>query len=213
MDPLWIGLISIAALILVCAMGIHVAFSLMLVAGGGFIILVNPETLYGFARMTAVQWSYNFSLAVIPLFMLMGYVFGESGVAPEVFYACRAWFGRLPGGLAVATTFANGAFGAMSGSSLAAVAMFNRLAFPEMWKAGYDKRLCAGVITVTGTLAGIIPPSITIVLVGMLTDISIGQLLLAGYFTGINEPDANGNFLTHLDLPGIDIQAAQFKVS
>jgi C4-dicarboxylate transporter, DctM subunit len=115
----------------------------------------------------------------------MGAVAGNTGIGTALFRAAVAWFGRLPGGLAVATNWACAGFGAASGSSVAAAAVMARLAVPEMLRRKYDKGLATGVCASGGTLDALIPPSISFVIYGIFAEVSIVKLLLAGILPGI----------------------------
>jgi tripartite ATP-independent transporter DctM subunit len=117
--------------------------------------------------------------------VLLGAIVNSSGISTALFRAARLWFGRLPGGLAVAANMACAGFGAASGSSVAAAAAMARIATPEMIKAGYDKSLATGVVACGGTLAALIPPSILFVLYGIFAEVSIVQLLIAGIIPGL----------------------------
>jgi tripartite ATP-independent transporter DctM subunit len=127
----------------------------------------------------------SFTLAVIPLFILMGSLATQAALTTDLYRAAYNWLGRLPGGLAMATTLASAAFGAACGSTVVNAAVFTRMALPEMTKFGYDKRLSAGCIAASGTLASLIPPSILMVVYAVITEQSVGVLLIAGLLPGI----------------------------
>jgi tripartite ATP-independent transporter DctM subunit len=127
----------------------------------------------------------TYSLSVIPLFILMGVFALHGGIGKELYGACIKWLGRLPGGLAMATTAANGLFGACSGSSLAATATFTKLALPEMTRYNYDKRLSVGAIAASGSMAAMIPPSGMMVIFCTFSDVSLGKILVGGVIPGI----------------------------
>jgi len=127
----------------------------------------------------------RYSLSVLPMFILIGLLAFHAGLTQRAFAAARAWAGRLPGGLAVATVFATAGFAAVSGASTATAAVFTRVSVPEMLKAGYDPRLAAGVVAAGGTLASLIPPSAILVLYGIIVEESVGALLLAGFVPGV----------------------------
>jgi len=127
----------------------------------------------------------SFHFSVIPMFLLMGFFAMQAGIGKDLFDACTKWLGRLPGGLAVATTGAAAAFGAASGSSVGSAMLFTKLALPEMAARGYDKGFGAACIAIAGTLAVLIPPSALMVVYGILTNSSIGELLIAGIIPGI----------------------------
>ena len=120
-----------------------------------------------------------------PMFILMAEFVILSGVADDLFKAASTWVGRVPGGLGMATALAGAGFGAISGSSTASAATLSSTTMPAMLKAGYDPKLAGGVVAISGTLAMLIPPSIALVLYGIIADVSIGQLLIGGVIPGI----------------------------
>ena len=119
------------------------------------------------------------------MFILIGYLAYYAGITQSAFEAARRWFGWLPGGLATGTVFAVAGFSAVSGASSAAAAVFAKVAIPEMLRAKYDKRLAAGVCAAGATLDSLIPPSTLLVVYGIITEQSIGKLLIAGFVPGI----------------------------
>ena len=129
--------------------------------------------------------SVNYTLSVLPLFILIGYLAYHAGMTQSLFDACKKWFGWMPGGLAIATIFAVAGFSAVSGASTAAAAVFARVAIPEMLKAGYDRRLAAGVVAAGSTLDSLIPPSAIMVVYAIIVEASIGKLLIAGFIPGL----------------------------
>lgn len=138
-------------------------------------------TLYTIPFSSAASWS----LSVIPMFILMGYVAFYAGFAEDAYNTGYRWVGRLPGGLAIATLIGGGFFAAASGSSIAATATLGKMALPHMLKFKYDKKLAAGCVCVSGTIAAVIPPSILLVLFGIYTEQSVGKLLIGGLCPGI----------------------------
>jgi tripartite ATP-independent transporter DctM subunit len=127
----------------------------------------------------------SFTLAALPLFLLMGYIAYHADLARDSYEAAKAWFGRVPGGLAVGTVYGCAIFGACSGSSLATCAVFSKISVPEMIRSGYNRKLSLGVVAAGGGLDVLIPPSIIMVVYGVMTETSIGQLLIAGILPGI----------------------------
>jgi len=127
----------------------------------------------------------DYSLTTIPMFILMAYFSASSGLARDLYNAAAAWLSHIRGGLAIATVFACGIFGAMSGASTAAASVMSRIAMPEMRRHGYSEELGAGSIGVGSTLDILIPPSIAMVIYGVATQTSIGKLLVAGVIPGI----------------------------
>jgi tripartite ATP-independent transporter DctM subunit len=119
------------------------------------------------------------------MFLLMAEFVIISGVADELFGAAVTWVGRVRGGLGIATAFAGAGFGAISGSSTASVATLSSTTIPAMLKAGYEPKLACGVVAISGTLARLIPPSVALVLFGIIADVSIGDLLIGGVIPGL----------------------------
>jgi len=123
-------------------------------------------------------------LGLIPVFILIGYLAYFAGLTKALFEAAKRWLGWLPGGMGVATVFATAGFAAVSGASVATSAVFARIAIPEMLALGYDKRFAAGVVAAGGTLASLIPPSAILVIYAIITESSVGKLLMAGFLPG-----------------------------
>lgn len=130
-------------------------------------------------------WASSPMLIPMPLFILMGFLAFRSGISRDLYEATSKWLSKLPGGIAIATTVANAAFGAICGSAQAAAAAMSPIAFPEMEKRRYDRRLSTGSLAAGGTLSFLIPPSIPFILYGVLAEVSIGKLFIAGIIPGI----------------------------
>lgn len=159
------------------AMGVAGMIGLYLEGGTGAIASILSNAPYRSAA--------NFALSTVPMFIFMAEIVSRANIVQEVFVAARRWLGKTPGGLAIATVIASAGMGAMSGSSTAAAACMSSIAVPEMRRAGYSLEVAAGVVTVAGTLAIMIPPSIPLVIYGLVTETSIGKLLIAGIVPGI----------------------------
>ncbi|MFC1867306.1 TRAP transporter large permease [Thermodesulfobacteriota bacterium] len=182
-----IGLISIillAALILMLASGIRIAFGLGFLAMVGIIIFLDVPILYQIAE-NAEETCSNLFLVALPLFLLMAEVVNLSGIGDDVYTAAHSWLGWLPGGLAISSIVACAGFSAVSGSSPATAATVGMVSIPEMIKRGYNRKLAVGSIAAGGTLGILIPPSINMIVVGMITEMSIGKLFIAGIIPGI----------------------------
>jgi tripartite ATP-independent transporter DctM subunit len=179
------GYIVVSGLLLALMMGAHIGVALGLAGFAGIYLSVGPDA--AFAQLTAIPFgtTNSFALAVIPLFILMGSFATVSGITTELFRMAYVWLGTLRGGLAMATVMSSAAFGAASGSTIVNAAVFTRMAMPEMARFGYDVRLNAGCIAAAGTLAALIPPSILMVVYAVITEQSIGKLLIAGIVPGI----------------------------
>jgi len=165
--------------------GVHIGVALGLCGTLGTFLVIGPDAAIAQIATIPFSTTNSFTLAVIPLFILMGSLATQAGLTTDLYRAAYNWLGRLPGGLAMATTMASAAFGAASGSTVVNAAVFTRMALPQMTAFGYDKRLSAGCIAASGTLASLIPPSILMVIYAILTEQSIAFLLMAGLLPGL----------------------------
>ncbi len=172
-------------LLLLLTIGMPVAFSLFTAGSIGLILVGGLDTLVGVITTTPLSTAGSYELISVPMFILMAEFVILSGVADNLFKAAATWVGRVPGGLAMATAIAGAGFGAISGSSTASAATLSSTTMPAMLKQGYEPKLAAGVVAISGTLAMLIPPSIALVLYGIIADVSIGQLLIGGVIPGI----------------------------
>lgn len=184
MSALTIGAIVGLILLLTLAIGIPVAFALGLTAMISIVLFLRPEEFAFFADFVFASLN-DFGLLAIPLFVLMGAVFGHSKASQDLLEAAHVWIGRLPGGLAMSSVMACSVFAALTGSSPATSAAIGRIAIPEMTKRGYPNGLATGAIVAGGTLGILIPPSVTLILYGIATETSIGRLFLGGVVPGI----------------------------
>jgi len=185
MDQLTIGLLGFFVFIALALLSVPIAYA-MAIAGLGGLLLVYPiDAAFKFIPTGLFTYTSNFTLSALPLFILMGTLAFYADLGKDAYDAAKAWFGRVPGGLAVATVYSSAIFGACSGSSLSAVAVFSKIAVPEMVRAGYNKKMSLGVVATAGCLDVLIPPSILMVFYGILTETSVGQLLIAGIIPGI----------------------------
>jgi tripartite ATP-independent transporter DctM subunit len=185
MSELMIGGLGIAALLVSILAGMHIMVSLGMIGFVGMIALAGMGAATSGVSTIFYSVTASFHFSVVPMFLLMGFFAMRAGLGEDLFNAASKWLGRLPGGLAIATTGGAAAFGAASGSSVGTATLFTKLALPEMLKHGYDKGLASASIAISGTLAVLIPPSALVVVYGILTDASIGKLLLAGLIPGI----------------------------
>jgi C4-dicarboxylate transporter DctM subunit len=183
-SALMIGAIVGLILLLTLAIGIPVAFALGITAILSILIFLTPAEFAFFADFVFASLN-DFGLLAIPLFVLMGAVFGHSKASRDLLEAAHVWVGRLPGGLAMSSVMACSVFAALTGSSPATSAAIGRIAIPEMTKRGYPNGLAAGAIVAGGTLGILIPPSVTLILYGIATETSIGRLFLGGVLPGI----------------------------
>lgn len=178
--------ISLVLLMLVFLfLGMPVAFSLGVAGAIGLYAYDGFDTVFGLLGTVPYRSAAHYTLSTVPMFILMAQFISVSGIVDDVFTAAQRWLQRLPGGLAITTIFASAGMAAMSGSSTASAATLSTMAVPQMIKHGYSPRLATGVVTIAGTLAIMIPPSIAFVLYGIITETSIGKLLIAGIIPGI----------------------------
>lgn len=179
------GLLAIAALLTLGAVGVPVAYSMISVGALGMWLIGG----FDFMTVTLGRLPYSilsdYSFAVIPMFILMGTLAAAAGITTELYDIFNKLLIRLRGGLYMTTVIASGVFAAISGSTIVNSAVFTKIAMPEMLRHGYNKGLSAGCIAGAGTFAALIPPSISMVIVAMLTDASIGVLLIAGILPGL----------------------------
>jgi len=185
MDPTFLAVASIAVLILLLLAGLHVAVALGLVGILGFTMLTDWSAGLGLLRTTPYKVVANFTFFAIPVFILMGQFANYGGLSSDIYTVVHKWLGRVRGGLAMATTASCATFAAACGSSVATAATFTQVALPEMLKYGYDKRLATGAIAASGTLGALIPPSGLMIIYGIITEQSIGRLLIAGFVPGV----------------------------
>jgi len=185
MDQLTIGILGCAAFVLLIFFRVPIAYAMGFVGTCGLLFVYGPTTLLKFIPTQVYTHTANFTFSALPLFLLMGYLAFYADLSRDSYDAARAWFGKVPGGLAVATVYACAIFGACSGSSLAECAVFSKMSVPEMIKSGYNRKLALGVVASAGGLDVLIPPSIIMVVFGVMTETSIGQLLIAGIVPGI----------------------------
>jgi tripartite ATP-independent transporter DctM subunit len=162
-----------------------VAFSLIVTGSLGLYLVGGWAALVGVLTTTPLSSAASYEMISVPLFILMAEFVIMSGVADNLFKAAATWVGRVPGGLGMATALAGAGFGAISGSSTASAATLSSTTMPAMLKQGYDPKLAGGVVAISGTLAMLIPPSIALVLYGIIADVSISALLIGGVIPGI----------------------------
>ncbi|MFP1632818.1 TRAP transporter large permease [Zhengella sp. ZM62] len=185
MSSLTIGFAGIFFLLASILLGAPIMMALTAVGFAGLILLTNFAGAISILGTIYYSVVSSFHFSVIPMFLLMGFFAMRAGIGNDLFDACSKWFGRLPGGLAVASTGAAAAFGAASGSSVGTATLFTKLALPEMIERGYDRGFAAASIAIAGTLAVLIPPSALMVVYGILTNAAIGKLLIAGIIPGM----------------------------
>ena len=180
-----VALVAIILLFLLFTIGVPVAFSMALVGFIGFAYVVDMHSALRLVAIDTCETFASYGLTVVPLFILMGQVAFNSGIAKRLFDAAYKYIGHVPGGLAMATVVGATAFKAICGSSPATAATFSLVAVPEMDRYGYSKKLSTGIVSCVGTLGVMLPPSVTLIIFGIITDQSIGRLFLAGICPGL----------------------------
>ena len=185
MNPITIGILGSVLLLLLLFTGMPIAFLMMLVGFLGIGYLASFGAALPVVANTVYETASYYPYTIIPLFILMGSFAGSAGITAKLYQSFDKWFRRLPGGLGIATIAACACFAALSGSSVAAAAAMGTIAIPEMRKFKYEPALAVGIVAAGGTLSFLIPPSLGFVVYGMLTEQSIGKLLVAGILPGV----------------------------
>ena len=185
MEPITIGILGMVALTVLIISGVRIFVAAGLVGFVGLWILRGFDKAVGIAGHVPYSDTTNYALSVLPLFILIGHLAHHAGIVQGAYRCARAWLGWMPGGLAVATIFAAAGFAAVSGASTATAAVFSRIAIPELLRFKYQPGIAAAVVAAGGTLASLIPPSAIMVVYGIITETSIGGLLLAGFIPGL----------------------------
>ncbi len=180
-----IGILGVIALLIMVVIGVRVYIAASVVGMVGLIAMIGWEAGAGMVGTIPHSKSVTYTLSVLPMFILIGFLAFHAGITQSLFDAARKWLGWLPGGLAVASVMATAGFAAVSGASTATAAVFSRVAIPEMLAAGYKRSIAAGVVAAGGTLATLIPPSAILVIYAIIVEESVGRLLLAGFIPGL----------------------------
>ena len=201
-EPITVGLIGLGCLAILVVIGMQVAYAGALVGLMGIVVTIGARRVRdtgdfwdildkgwepGLKNAGTIPFSElaHYSLSVLPMFILIGYMAFHARLTQGAFYCMRMWFGHLPGGLAISTILTCAGFSATSGSSVATAATVGAISLPEMKQAGYDKRLSAGCVAAGGVLGVLIPPSVLLVFYAALTEVSAGKMLVAGILPGI----------------------------
>jgi len=180
-----IGILVILLLFVFFLMGLEIGFSMALAGFIGFAAIVNVNAALNLVAKDVFSVFDSYGFTVIPMFVLMGQLGASGGVARNLYDSAYKFIGHVPGGLAIGTVAAATVFKAICGSSPATAATFATIAVPEMDRYGYDRRLSCGTVTTVGTLGILIPPSVVLIIYGVLTETSIGRLFLAGIIPGL----------------------------
>jgi tripartite ATP-independent transporter DctM subunit len=176
---------GLGALFCLLAIGTPVGFAMAISGALGLYLVGGFPMLSGILQTVPISSVSSYELITIPMFLLMAEFVLLSGVADDLFRAAAAWMGRVRGGLAMATALAGAGFGAICGTSTASAATLSSTSLPAMLKQGYEPKMAAGVVAISGTLAMLIPPSVALVIYGLLAEVNIGGLLIGGIIPGI----------------------------
>ena len=185
MSPLALGFGAIGVAFALALIGIPIGPAMILVACGGMLLTVGDRFMWVTLKTLPFDFASQYTFVVVPMFVLMGVVAAKADIIQELYKTASKWMGGTRGGLYIATVAASAGFSSISGSTVVNSAVFGKVALPEMLRHGCHKGFSAASIAAAGTLAGLIPPSLSFVLFGILTGQSIGQLFMAGVFPGL----------------------------
>jgi C4-dicarboxylate transporter, DctM subunit len=185
MSEVMIGVLGLALVLVLFLTGIELGFAMALIGFLGFAAIRSFSSALNLMAKDVFDVFSSYGFTVIPLFVLMGQIAFNAGIAKRLYDAAYKFIGHIPGGLAIATVGGATVFKAICGSSPATAATFASVAVPEMDRYGYDKKLSTGIVATVGTLGILIPPSVTLIVFGIITEQSIGKLFLAGIIPGL----------------------------
>ena len=180
-----ITILTIAFMFLLFLSGMGIGLAMAFAGFIGFTLLVNVEAALNLVAVDVYSMFSSYTYTCIPLFVFMGQIAARSGIAKRVYDCTYRFIGHIPGGLAIGTVVAGTLFKAICGSQFATTATFATVALPEMDRYNFDKRLSTGIVSCVGTLGGLIPPSVALIIYSILADVSIGKMFLAGIFPGL----------------------------
>jgi C4-dicarboxylate transporter DctM subunit len=185
MDKTMVGVVVIVLTVTLMMAGAHIVIAMIVPSIAGLWVLGGWRTLSFALESLPAESAASWTLTVIPMFVFMGMMMSNSGLATAIFDAAKQLIGRVPGGLGVATIISGAGMSAASGSTLGVTYATSRIAVPEMLRAGYSPRVAAGTVTMAGTLKMLIPPSVTVVIYAGLVQTPVGPQLLAGIVPGL----------------------------
>ncbi len=184
-DPTLVGLGCLIGMLVLLGLGVPVGVALGISGFVGLLLTSGWDAAVSLIYNLPYNTTAQYVFAVVPLFILMGNLAVSGGIAREIYDVADKWIGRWPGGLYLTTIAGSTAFSAISGSTVVNSTVFTRIALPEMLRLGYSKNFSSGCIAAVGTLAAMIPPSIAMVIYGIICEVSIGKLFIAGIVPGI----------------------------
>ncbi|OGO23404.1 MAG: hypothetical protein A2144_06745 [Chloroflexi bacterium RBG_16_50_9] len=185
MSPTLAGLLGFILMVVLVLLSVNVCFAIIISGFVGLVMVIGLDPALSSLSIIAFERVTDYTFAVIPLFMLMSAFIATSDIGRQAYEMSRAWLGHAKGGLAMATVGACALFAACTGSSMAGAIAFGKISYPEMKRYGYDSKLAVGTIAAGATMGILIPPSMGFIIIGILTEISIGKLFMAGIIPGI----------------------------
>jgi C4-dicarboxylate transporter DctM subunit len=185
MSEITVGIIGLFALIVLFLTGIELGFGMAVLGFIGFSYIVSVKAACSVVAQDIFDTLSAYGFTVLPVFVLMGQIAFNGGIAKKLYNSAYKFIGHIPGGLAMATVGAATAFGSVTGSTTATAATFSSVAIPEMDRYHYSKRLSTGIVAASGTLGCLIPPSVPLIVYGIITEQSIGKLFLAAVIPGL----------------------------
>lgn len=185
MSDVEIGLTALGVLVTLIALRVPIGIALLTVSFSGLWILMGWRVAWGSLGIIPYQFASNWVLSSVPMFLLLGFMCYHTQLTQGLFRAARLWLSAIPGGMAIAAIFGSAGFAAVSGSSVACSAAMGRIAVPEMIKHRYHPELATGTVAVAGTIGALIPPSIIMILYGIIAEVPITGLFLGGISAGL----------------------------
>lgn len=186
MSDIQIGLLTIVGILLLIQSGMHVAISLLLLSFLGVWAMKGTMIIAGnMLSLAALESISSYAFGIIPLFVFMGLLVGASDIGRDTFDVCNNFFRHRRGGLAMSTVAANAVFAAVQGTTIASASVFTKIAVPELLRLNYTKRFAVGVVAGSSVLGMLIPPSLLLIIYGIVAEVSIGKLFAAGIVPGI----------------------------
>ncbi len=180
-----IGYWGIGALLTLIALRVPIGMALIGVSFVGIWTITGPRAAWGALGIIPWNFTASWQMSPVPMFLLMGFLCFHAGLTKGLFDASRLWLARLPGGMAIAAVFGAAGFAAVTGSSVACAAAMGRIAVPEMMRNRYDAAFATGTVAAAGTLGALIPPSILLILYGIVAQVPVGALFMGGVGAGL----------------------------
>ena len=185
MSPTILSLTALGSLLALLAIRVPIAVAMLVVSFCGIGVIMGFNVAWNALAVIPFQFSSSWILSSVPMFVLMGYVAYRAELTQGLFRAIQVWLARLPGGLAIAAIFGASGFASVTGSSVACAAAMGRIAVPEMTRAGYAPGLSTGVVAAAGTIGALIPPSVLMIMYGVIAQVPVAPMFLGGIVIGL----------------------------